>query len=365
MKLRKAIRVSCLVYKTLSDRVIEALGRIGIASVHVQSGRIVVLKETSGFFGIGAGEKLEEDPSELFSFTVSPGSEKKAMAALFEACESSVSGRGSIVAEQIETSGEARQARGSEGLALQSGLCGVTCIVQRGFGNAIARAALDMGFSVPLVSFGIGTGLRDKLGLLRVTIPAEKEVVQLFVTEHDADAVMSFLVDAGKIGQPGKGFIYTYPIARGALNTKLHRGKQKHAASVEQMISAIDDLKRSTEWRKRSLGARGRLKTRKYLADLVNVIVVCNEGRASDLVRAAMGVGATGATVSKLHYIELGRESNATSPARESIDFAISRSQAGPVVSAIEAAGAFDAKTAGIIELKQINHAYTYLGGNA
>jgi nitrogen regulatory protein PII len=362
MKLKKAIRVSCLVYKTISNRIMDSINTMGISDVHVQSGRVVVLKETSGILGIGAGELLDEEPSELYSFTVPIGNEKRAMTTLIEAGELSIPGRGSILAESIETTGDFRPVRGSDVLSLPSGLTGVTCIVQRGNGNAIVRAVLDMGFCVPHVTFGEGTGLRDKLGLLRITIPAEKEVVHLVVTEHDVDEVMSLLVDTGKLDQPGKGFIYTYPVSRGLLNTKLFRGKQKHAASVEQMICAIDDIKGSTEWRKRSTGIKTRRKHRKYLSDLVNLIVLCNEGRASDLVRAAMDKGAAGATVSRLHHVGLTGAMSSVSPAREMSDLAIPKSQLGAIMKALEDAGIFDERTAGIIELTHIRNACTYTG---
>jgi hypothetical protein len=53
-------------------------------------------------------------------------------------------------------------------------LSGIGCILPRGLGDPIARIALELGTCVPAITFGIGTGLRDRLGLLRIAIPAER-----------------------------------------------------------------------------------------------------------------------------------------------------------------------------------------------
>ncbi len=58
-------------------------------------------------------------------------------------------------------------------------LKGITCIVQRGEGDRIAKISLNTGASVPITTHGTGSGVRDKLGLLRITIPPEKELINL------------------------------------------------------------------------------------------------------------------------------------------------------------------------------------------
>ncbi|MEK6797043.1 MAG: hypothetical protein AABZ39_19880 [Spirochaetota bacterium] len=363
MQTRKTTQITCEVYKTISSRVVDALKKAGVADVHIQSGRAVVLKETNGIFGIGAGMKLDEEPSELFRCNVAEGSEDAVIKKMIDAADLTVPGRGSVVSENIASTGDPSQPAKGDGHSLATGLSGITCIVQRGQGDTIVRAALDMGFSVPNITFGEGTGLRDKLGLLRITIPAEKDVVHITVAEQDVNEVMNVLIDAGKLDQPGKGFIYNYPVAKGLLNTKILRGKQKHAASIEQMISAIDDVKGNTEWRKRSAGT-GTTDKRKFLSDLVNFTLICNEGRASDLVRAAMGVGAAGATISKLRYLRFDGKGSDTSTAREMSDLIISQAQVDTIAKAMEEAGVFDKNTAGVIELKPVPKACTYLGAS-
>lgn len=363
MQTKKTAQITCEVFKTLSSKVVEAIKGAGIDEVHIQSGRAVVLKEKNGILGIGAGTTLDEEPSEIFRINVTEGAEDGVMKKIIDAAELTIPGRGSIFAESVSTTGSMSAAAKADISTLPTGLSGVICIVQRGQGNIIVRAALDMGFSVPNITFGEGTGLRDKLGLLRITIPAEKDVVHLTVADQDVNEVMNVLIDAGKLDQPGKGFIYNFPVAKGLLNTKILRGKQKHAASIEQMISALDDIKGNTEWRKRSAGAGTSVK-RKFLNDLVNFTLICNEGRAGDLVKAAMGVGAAGATISKLRYLRFDGKESDTSTAREMSDLIISQTQVDTIAKAMEDAGVFDKQTAGVIDLKPVPKACTYLGGS-
>ncbi|MBI4977952.1 MAG: P-II family nitrogen regulator [Spirochaetes bacterium] len=370
METKKYAEITCKVYKTIAHLVTDALQKAGITEVHIQTGRAVVLREKKGILGIGAGEVLDEDPAEVFRFHVPSEQADAVMNTVIAAAHLDSPGRGSIFvndAEVIRSVHEPVQLSvpTERPVTLASGLMGICCIVQRGQGNTVIQSALDMGFSVPVATFGEGTGLRDKLGILRITIPAEKEVINMTVAEQDAREAMDTLVDAGKLDQPGKGFIYTYPVGRGLINTKIFRGTQKHAASVEQMISAIDDIKGSMEWRKRSGEGRSGAGGRKYLSNLVNFTLVCNEGRAHELVKAAMSVGAAGATISKLRYSRLnGTGDDSVSPAREMSDLIVGAAQVDAIRKAIEDADGFGKTSSAMITLKPVPSACTYLGGS-
>jgi nitrogen regulatory protein PII len=363
METTRANLITCMVYKTIAPNIALALKSMGIPEYHVAAARAIVLKEKAGFMGIGAGIALDEDPSEIFSFYVPSGSEEAAINSLIAAGELSKPGRGSVYCEEVDVAECAiagALVEASDLMKLVSELYGICCIVQRGQGNSIAHAALDLGFAVPQVTFGEGTGLRDKLGLLRITIPAEKEVVHLTVSSQDVHEAMNVLIDVGRLDQPGKGFIYVYPVGRGLINTSIFRGKQKHAASMEQVIAAIDDIKGNLEWRQRSTGGEAMGKRRKFLSDLVEFRILCNEGRAQSLVHAAMSAGAAGATISQLRYKSVSAEKT-VSPAREMSDLIVGKGQVEAIAAAIEAAGVFDEET-GSIQLKNVPTACTYLG---
>jgi hypothetical protein len=120
-------------------------------------------------------------------------------------------------------------------------------------GPVTVPLVLVMGLPMPQVTTGQGTGLRDKLGLIRIALPARKDVVFVVVSDHEATDVLDSLADIGRLDRIGAGFIYESPVVGGVINNLVIRG-QRHSASIKQIIMAIDELKESTEWRKRALG---------------------------------------------------------------------------------------------------------------
>jgi len=224
---------------------------------------------------------------------------------------------------------------------------------------------LEMGICVPSVTYGVGAGLRDKLGLIRITIPAEKEIVNIITTHHDAQGALVRLIEAGKLDQPGKGFIFTYPVARGLLNTRLYVGRHLSAASLGQIVAALDELKGSTGWRRKFTGTsdHAHSKKRKYMRDLIDVTVLCQEGRAADLAKSAMDAGASGATVSRLRQpLPAVVPQGKLSPAREKLTMILPAAIADQVAAAVSSAGLFDEQTCGEIFLRPCPEAYTYTG---
>jgi hypothetical protein len=228
----------------------------------------------------------------------------------------------------------------------------------------MAKIALESGACVPAVRFGTGTGVRDKLGLLRITIPAEKEILSFATISHDAPAVMDMMIDIGKLDQPGRGFIYSFPIRQGLLNTRVSHGRSSHAASIERMIEAIDELKNGTEWRSHGEGVLESSDSRRtFLRDLVDCTLLCNEGAALGLVKAAMGAGAAGATVSNYTHVPLaGTAPFRASPARRLCSMVIAEKQTGTVIDALQKAGVFSDAAQGVIVTRPVPRACTYLG---
>ena len=84
----------------------------------------------------------------------------------------------------------------------------------------------------------------------------------------------------------------------------------------------------------------------------------------NDLVKAAMSVGAAGATIIKLkHVCPSDSELSKISPAREECNLIVGENQVSDIADAIEKAGGFDDKTHGRILAHHIPIACTYLGG--
>src|SRR5690606_751563 len=79
-------------------------------------------------------------------------------------------------------------------------------------------------------------------------------------------------------------------------------GHQKSAASLEQIIAAIDQLKSGTEWRKRLDANEAVTKISKSMMpqDNCEVSIISDEERIDELREACLKVGATGAITTRI-----------------------------------------------------------------
>jgi hypothetical protein len=276
-------------------------------------------------------------------------------------------GRGSVSSEYMEIIRHHELCRENPvshfqaaAIPLQSELMGICCIVQRGQGDMVARVALDTGAAVPLINYGTGTGVRDKMGLLRITIPADKEIIGLTTSAYDAEVVMELMIEAGKLDQPGRGFIYAYPVRKGILNLKVTRGPQRHAASIEQIVATLDHIQGGIEWRKRS--AIDQKKKRNYLTGLNDLTLICDEGRANRLVKIAMQAGAAGATIFRMkHLCKEGSPASSIALSREGASMIVSEGQINTIADALAEAGAFSEKGHGLLVARPAPQAFTYM----
>jgi nitrogen regulatory protein PII len=316
-----------------------------------------------------AGIVLEQEPADNIIFFVPETSADSVIQTLSTECSLTIPGRGSVVSEEAGiVEGSVWEDSQPLGLTekitapIRYDLSCITCTIVKGRGDSIAKAVLGLGLPMPQVTVGTGTGLRDKLGLIRIALPADKEVVHAVVSRNEANDILDSLVSAGNLDRFGVGFIFASSNAKGIINSMVIRG-QRHSASIEQIIAAVDDIKGTTDWRKRSFGDNNRAsKTRNYLYDLVNLTLICNEGRAIDMVRAAMTVGGSGATISKLNYARSDKAKSSLSPAREMSELIVGSNVVDAIVNAMVSEGVFDSETAGSIILKSVKTACTYRG---
>jgi hypothetical protein len=178
----------------------------------------------------------------------------------------------------------------------------VCCVVSRGVGDSLARAVLELGICVPLIFFGTGVGLRDKLGLLRITVPVEKEVIWFITPLSDAEMVEKTLIPRARLDIPGKGFLYKCYIHAPVVNLRIRHGKRLHAATMDQVITAMDEIQGSSDWRR--LGskileaAKNKTKTESQVAHFF----IGEEAEVEMLRKTAMNAGARGAT---LNHVEM------------------------------------------------------------
>jgi nitrogen regulatory protein PII len=92
----------------------------------------------------------------------------------------------------------------------------ITCIVQRGLADDIVKAAQEAGAQGATIYFAQGSGIRERLGVLGVTVEVEKEVINIVVAANQANRVFEKMYLAGKLDTPGKGFMYITPLEKAA-----------------------------------------------------------------------------------------------------------------------------------------------------
>ncbi len=90
----------------------------------------------------------------------------------------------------------------------------IVCIVERGKADDVVKAAMKAGAPAATISFARGTGVRERLGFLKIAISPEKEVLYVVAGESNVDAIFDAMIDAGELDLPGKGFIYQTAVVK-------------------------------------------------------------------------------------------------------------------------------------------------------
>ncbi len=391
MNPERAAKITCVSAASLRQSVLGALESAGIPETFIQNGKQVCLAERSGPFGLFPRVELEDASGDIFRFYAPPEKAEEVCAVIADSASLSLPGRGSIFVEQADIlSGSARMFPGPSspsggmlGSAAESlknllkpvssphllDYTALTCIVQRGQGAALARTMLEMGLCVPVIAYGQGMGLRNKLGLLRITIPVDKEVIYLLVPAADTDLVESIAVRKARLDRPGQGFIYRSRVRAAVVNTRMSRTKRRHVATMEQVITAVDALHGSTDWRRITASGRERGSPQVAGPALACLSLICDEGRAGEFVRAAMDSGAGGATLMRLGHQDLGREAEErrssariASHARETCDLIVSADLTDRILEAMTKRGLFESEVFGMVEITKVEKAITYRG---
>ena len=373
-------KITCVADVRLTARIEAEADRMGILETYAERGKQVALKARSAWLPLSRHVAMAEAPSDILRLYVPRSCERTAMARLAAAADLFLPGRGSVFAEDAVLVGGAFRlwdeaklradppAWAAESRAEPSPYDYIFCILPRGRGAELARAILEMGLCVPIVSYGEGMGMRDRLGLLRITIPQEKEILGFLVPPGDSDFVVDVAVRKAGLHEPGRGFLGRIPVRALAINARMNLDPRRHVATMEQVISTLDQLRGSTDWRRLSSAARHRREApSRHPDERVRFTVICEEGASVAPVRAALDAGAGGATLSRLSRRaadpgEGGDEVAAVSHARESCDLVVRRSLLDRIEEASIRSGLTDEPANGFVELGHIHDAVTYSG---
>jgi nitrogen regulatory protein PII len=319
-------RITCIVNQLLGEKVSDYLKKLGVV-VYTESGRTVREYVSPRPFGLpGELVKLQNSAVNIFRFTVPRENAEQVLMNLVDIAELHIPGRGTIFSQDLmefckeppKINLEILESRKliQQDFPILNKLSYVVCVLSTpGGGEAMAKIALDLGICVPLITIGTGNDIRDQLGLIRITISPEKEIVHLIMPEQDTDSIIRLLIEQGRLDRPGRGFIYQTPVSIGMVDTRIKIGTQKYAASMEQIIAAIDQLKGNTSWRKRldAESQEKRLGGSFLPQDNCEISIISDEDRIDELREACLRVGAMGATTSRVMPVAYEDESEITS----------------------------------------------------
>jgi len=317
--------ITCIVNQMISEKIIDFLKQIEV-TVFDETGRIVREHIRNRAFGLPSEKTTFESTSvKIFRFSVPRANSQILINALINIGEFNVPGRGTVFSQELmEFSNKPPDfnlevftsiVQELPDFELLNNLSYVLCVLSDpGSSDQLAKIALEMGICVPLITYGTGNDIRDQLGLIRITIPADKEIVHLIMPEQDSESVIKLLVEQGNLDKPGRGFIYQTPVSYGLIDTRMKIGKQKYAATMEQIIAAIDQLKSGTSWRKRLDANEENSKLGKSMKpqDNCEISIISDEERIDILRETCLEVGATGAITSKVTPLLTKEESKLT-----------------------------------------------------
>jgi len=92
--------------------------------------------------------------------------------------------------------------------------CLITCVLQTDLAEEVLEAAKNSGANGATISYARGTGIRERMGLLGVTIDEQKEVIRIIVSEDQANLVFETMYLTGNLDTPGKGIMYMTKLNR-------------------------------------------------------------------------------------------------------------------------------------------------------
>ena len=90
----------------------------------------------------------------------------------------------------------------------------ITCVVQKDLAEPILEAAKNAGAQGATISYAQGTGVRERMGLLGVTIDEQKEVIRIVVSEEQSELIFETMYLAGQMDRPGKGIMFMSSLER-------------------------------------------------------------------------------------------------------------------------------------------------------
>ncbi len=92
--------------------------------------------------------------------------------------------------------------------------CLITCILQKDLAESVLEAAKNCGAQGATISYAIGTGVRERMGLLGMAVDEQKEVIRIIVSKEQSELIFETMYLAGQLDKPGKGIMFMSKLDR-------------------------------------------------------------------------------------------------------------------------------------------------------
>lgn len=370
--------VSIILPKLTGEPVVESLSKNGARHIIQSTSRGSMLNEGGGFLSRMFPPPAPEQ--ELFQLLVPSAKLGDVMQGAVDAGYLNRAGSGAIFA--MPCKGEVHHtdafpillANGDAGSSMgdthAADMEAIICIVELGTADDMASAALKAGTSGPTITFGEGGGVRDKIRLLRLTKGPEKEIVIAVVEKGDADKVFADMARAAKITEPGKGFMYTTPVNRGLINISSSFSAGGAGASLDQIVSTIDELKGGKDWRSNVPAAGndkgkggGKTPLLTDLTELVGLFCLVHRDHYPAIYDATLNAGASGVSVVFGTLRDPNAPADAANEEWASVQTSVAPSQIDKVRAAIQDTIKSESIESACLFSHSINKAATYIPG--
>lgn len=318
MQATAAIKITLTIHHLLVDKALALLAQLKAPFVLMQPARTSMLKVKRGFSLPHKKMRIVDELAHIIQFYVPPSMEILCFQVIIHNLDLLLPGRGSIYSETVnlyyapdQLSWEGMQNLDLTSLVdpkeektsikplLSTQMQGISLICNRDSSANICETLLSHGYPAPVICYGQGTGMRERMGLLRITNSPEKEIATLAVYYKDLPTILSLLYDLAQLHLPGKGFLLSYPIRYAKMNTRTHLEATAQLASLDQVISAIDAIKGDVEWRRKTTSDYISPNHHHVPQNLTNFVFIGERGLTQTVPAKAIALGARGATTSR------------------------------------------------------------------
>jgi hypothetical protein len=362
-------KITLIIDSDFNKKVLELLPSCGILDFYSAVGRQNFLRKAIRFINPFT-ERYMVLPrqSDIFRFYVPNIYEKSVLSNISEHLALKTSGNGSIFAENAEVFVKNQKLYDEEllkklPLREENNLFDYTlveAIVQRDSADAISKNVLEMGYGVPAVCFGEGIGLRQKLGLLRIVVPANKEIMFFIVPPPNTQSLIDVVKKSAQLDTPGQGVILAESVRAMNVNIRIHLETQRHAATMDQIINSIDIMHGSTDWRSSAKSAKTILKggEKHY-----RFVLITEEDSLEETIKTALEAGVGGATSVDYngHFYDTEEKKLLSYQTKEGCEMIVKEENKKNVLKAIEESDFYGGENKGILEIVDVG--YFYISG--